>query len=147
MVGEVNGTAKLLSFLLDNLTVPPRPPEREWLQLIPPSQQRSKCKYCMMGWSHVALVRMFLLSPFLFSLTLLSPSFFPLISSSFPIAFPLSPIVLRSPPFPSPFLPFHPPPSSLPIPFSLFPPPPRSSSPSFHPPSSHLHRDVLQRAV
>ena len=33
MVKEVNGTAKLLTFLLDNLNAPPRPPDREWLQL------------------------------------------------------------------------------------------------------------------
>lgn len=51
MVGEVNGTAKLLSFLLDNLTLPPRPPEREWLQLIPPSQQRSKFTFTVMSYN------------------------------------------------------------------------------------------------
>ena len=33
MVKEVNGTSKLLTFLLDNLSVPPRPPDREWLQM------------------------------------------------------------------------------------------------------------------
>lgn len=44
MVSEMNGTAKLLSFLLDNLTVPPHPPEREWIQLVPQSQQKTKCK-------------------------------------------------------------------------------------------------------
>ena len=44
MISEVNGISKLLSFLLDNLTVPPRPPEREWIQLLPPNQQHSKCK-------------------------------------------------------------------------------------------------------
>jgi len=45
MLSEVNGVGKLLSFLLDNLTVPPRPPEREWIPLAPPpnSPQQPKC--------------------------------------------------------------------------------------------------------
>ncbi len=44
MISEVNGVGKLLSFLLDNLTVPPRPPEREWVPLVPPNSHQSKCK-------------------------------------------------------------------------------------------------------
>lgn len=40
MVSDINGTAKLLSYLLDNLTVCPRPPEREWIQIAPPRSRQ-----------------------------------------------------------------------------------------------------------
>ncbi|XP_001622436.2 CCR4-NOT transcription complex subunit 6-like [Nematostella vectensis] len=32
---EVNGTTKLLAYMLDNLSVCPAPPERQWIQLVP----------------------------------------------------------------------------------------------------------------
>jgi len=35
LAGETNGVSKLLMFMLDNLTVCPRPPPREWIPLAP----------------------------------------------------------------------------------------------------------------
>ena len=49
MVKEVNGTAKLLTFLLDNLNAPPRPPDREWLQLS--SRQSRSSGQCSLSLS------------------------------------------------------------------------------------------------
>lgn len=44
MVNEPNGTSKLLSFLLDNLSVAPRPPDREWISLPLPDQPRANSR-------------------------------------------------------------------------------------------------------
>ncbi len=41
MSNEVNGTSKLITFLLDNLTPPQQPPpDREWIQLSRRNRQR-----------------------------------------------------------------------------------------------------------
>ncbi|KAL5491699.1 hypothetical protein EMCRGX_G017036 [Ephydatia muelleri] len=50
MVNEVNGTDKLLGYLLDNLTVCPRPPDREWIQ-IQSQQSRLNLTFTVMSYN------------------------------------------------------------------------------------------------
>ena len=66
MVKEVNGTAKLLTFLLDNLNAPPRPPDREWLQLS--SRQSRSSGQCSLSLS-LALILIFS-SPIVLSISI-----------------------------------------------------------------------------
>ncbi|XP_067124854.1 CCR4-NOT transcription complex subunit 6-like-B isoform X1 [Centruroides vittatus] len=49
---ESNGTQKLLSFLLDNLSVTPsEPPERPWVTINPPTRTRPACVFTVMCYN------------------------------------------------------------------------------------------------
>ncbi|KAM7449063.1 CCR4-NOT transcription complex subunit 6-like [Porites harrisoni] len=49
--GEQNGTAKLLSLMLDNLTVCPRPPERQWISLQPDRTRNPSLTFSVMCYN------------------------------------------------------------------------------------------------
>lgn len=51
MVKEPNGTSRLLTFMLDNLQVCPRPPDRPWVQIRPIDRQRCGTTFTVMCYN------------------------------------------------------------------------------------------------